>query len=175
MRTKPTSEMLTFFRRDLVHGVWQILLDDEVKEASRIGILIECSDKIVRRVFPRILSVSADYKERCVLPFLIRRVKLILAARVTLASIQFLGQQPCPLCYVDKEHVHRIGKKSLRKMIANYPRVDLPQRQNEVESARRNIYVNGCGINSLNVRLFLSTRSMVPCRVCIAAKCTTEP
>ena len=40
------------------------LLDDDFIKAYREGIIIKCSDGIMRRVFPRIFTYSADYPEK---------------------------------------------------------------------------------------------------------------
>lgn len=51
-------------RRELIHEVWNTLLDDEFLQAWRYGVVIRCADGITRRVFPRIFSYSADYPEK---------------------------------------------------------------------------------------------------------------
>ena len=35
-----------------MHAIWRLLLDDDLVEAYMDGILIECADSIVRRLFP---------------------------------------------------------------------------------------------------------------------------
>lgn len=59
-----TSHVLSHLRRELVHQVWSTLLDDEFTDAYTNGILIEFNDGVVRRVFPRIFTYSADYPEK---------------------------------------------------------------------------------------------------------------
>lgn len=56
--------LLTHLRRELIHEVWNTLLDDEFLQAWLNGIVICCADGITRRVFPRIFSYSADYPEK---------------------------------------------------------------------------------------------------------------
>lgn len=58
--------MLTHLRRELIHAVWQTLLDQEFIDAYENGILIEFIDGVTRRVFPRIFTYSADYPEKYV-------------------------------------------------------------------------------------------------------------
>ncbi|KAG9093781.1 hypothetical protein FRC06_011376 [Ceratobasidium sp. 370] len=61
---KPPSEaLLTHLRRELMHEVWNHLLDDDFVDAWKNGVVITCADGIKRRVFPRILTYSADYPE----------------------------------------------------------------------------------------------------------------
>jgi hypothetical protein len=52
-------------RRDLFHACWKHLLDAEFLHAYRHGIVLQCPDGILRRVFPRIFTYSADYPEKC--------------------------------------------------------------------------------------------------------------
>jgi hypothetical protein len=56
--------LLTHCRRELVQGVWRLLLDDEFIHAYEHGIVLTCSDGIQRHVFPRIFTYSADYPEK---------------------------------------------------------------------------------------------------------------
>jgi hypothetical protein len=50
----------------VLHAQWTILLDDEFIKAYQHGIVVECWDGITRRIYPRILTYSADYPEKCV-------------------------------------------------------------------------------------------------------------
>jgi hypothetical protein len=40
------------------------MLDDEFLKAYQHGIILECADGIVRRIYPRIFTYSADYPEK---------------------------------------------------------------------------------------------------------------
>ncbi len=45
--------------------VWEHLLEDEeFKHAYKHGIVIECADGILRRLFLRFFTYSADYPEK---------------------------------------------------------------------------------------------------------------
>lgn len=61
---RPSRALMTHCRRELLHAQWQLLLDDEFLEAYEHGFVFECYDQIVRRFYPRILTYSADYKEK---------------------------------------------------------------------------------------------------------------
>ena len=58
------KQILTHCHRELVHGVWRIILDDNFLHAYKYGIVIKCHDGIVRQVYPRIFTYSADYSEK---------------------------------------------------------------------------------------------------------------
>ena len=51
-------------RRELMHEIWRILLDDDFLYAYQHGIVILCADGVQRRVYPRIFTYSADYPEK---------------------------------------------------------------------------------------------------------------
>lgn len=57
----------THCRRELFQGCWDTLLDQDFLHAYRHGIVLKCSDGVIRRIFPRIFTYSADYPEKCVL------------------------------------------------------------------------------------------------------------
>ena len=46
-----TGDVLTHLKRELMHAIWRILLDDEFMDAYANGILIELSDGIQRCLF----------------------------------------------------------------------------------------------------------------------------
>ena len=47
-----------------MHEVWKTIIDDEFIKAYTEGFLTQFSDGIVRRVFPRIFTYSANYPEK---------------------------------------------------------------------------------------------------------------
>lgn len=47
-----------------MHGVLNIILDDEFLTAYKHGIVLQCADKIYRRIYPRLFTYSADYPEK---------------------------------------------------------------------------------------------------------------
>jgi hypothetical protein len=63
------KDILTHCRRELVHGVWKFLLDEDFQHAYKYGIVVQGRDQIERRVYPRIVTYSADYPEKLVVSF----------------------------------------------------------------------------------------------------------
>lgn len=47
--------------------IWLLILDDDFMHAYKHGILLVCGDGILRRIFPRVFTYSADYPEKQVL------------------------------------------------------------------------------------------------------------
>lgn len=60
------DKILTHCHWDLMHSVWDIILDDEFLHAYEYGIVVKCADGIERRIYPRIFMYSADYPEKCI-------------------------------------------------------------------------------------------------------------
>lgn len=57
--------MKTHCKRELMHAIWVLLLSDkDFMHAYKHGIVVECVDGILRRLFPRLLTYSADYPEK---------------------------------------------------------------------------------------------------------------
>ncbi|KAF8992499.1 hypothetical protein BDQ17DRAFT_1432346 [Cyathus striatus] len=59
-----SPEVLAHLRQEVIQAVWFLLLDDEFMEAYENGIVLEFSDGILRRLFPRFFIYSADYPEK---------------------------------------------------------------------------------------------------------------
>ena len=47
-----------------MQAIWLLLMDEEFMEAYKHGMLVQCGDGILRRLFPRLFSYSADYPEK---------------------------------------------------------------------------------------------------------------
>jgi hypothetical protein len=60
------KEILTHCRRELVHAVWKFILDEDFLHAYTYGMVVRSLDGIERRVYPRIVTYSADYPEKYV-------------------------------------------------------------------------------------------------------------
>lgn len=59
-----SKPIITHCRRELFHGSWVLIMDDEFIEAYQHGIVVKCGDGIERRFYPRIFTYSADYPEK---------------------------------------------------------------------------------------------------------------
>ncbi|KAG2737582.1 hypothetical protein P692DRAFT_201681626, partial [Suillus brevipes Sb2] len=86
------AALQTHCRRELFHACWNILLDAEFIHAYHHGIVLMCPDGILRRVFPRIFTYSADYPEK-----------------VLIATIKDMGSCPCPRCLIPKVSFDLLG------------------------------------------------------------------
>lgn len=72
----PTADTLKFCKRELFCRIWLMLLDEDFMAAYRDGILLKCGDGILRRLFPRFFTYSADYPEKYVAAYLSLRCSL---------------------------------------------------------------------------------------------------
>ncbi|KAL0566510.1 hypothetical protein V5O48_015503 [Marasmius crinis-equi] len=116
----PTSAAtLTHLKRELMHAVWALILDDDFMHAYEQGIIIECADGVIRRVFPRFFTYSADYPEK-----------------VLLATIRNLGRCPCPQCFVEKDQIQELGTIRDRQRRERKPRVDTEDRRGAIEKVK---------------------------------------
>ena len=59
-----SDEVLRFCKTELMQAIWLLLMDEEFMEAYEHGMLVTCGDGVVRRLFPRFFSYSADYPEK---------------------------------------------------------------------------------------------------------------
>ncbi|KAI0309335.1 hypothetical protein OF83DRAFT_1072198, partial [Amylostereum chailletii] len=114
-------------------------------EAYTHGIVVDCPDGVTRRFYPRIFTYSADYPER-----------------VKLATVRDKGRCPCPRCGVLMENTQQLGTVADMNFRRTHQRVDGPARWNAVWKARRLIYEDGHGVNSVAVERLLQGRSWVP-------------
>lgn len=56
--------MKTHLKRELEHEVWKLLLTAAFLEAYVHGVVVEGPDGILRRLYPRFFTYSADYPEK---------------------------------------------------------------------------------------------------------------
>lgn len=59
-----TAATLAHIRRELVQGVWDLILDDDLIHACVHGSRTEFLDGKMRALFPRFVVYSADYPEK---------------------------------------------------------------------------------------------------------------
>ncbi|KAL0568578.1 hypothetical protein V5O48_013407 [Marasmius crinis-equi] len=142
-----SAATLTHLKRELMHAVWALLLDDEFMHAYKHGILIQCADGVIRRVFPRFFTYSADYPEK-----------------VLLASIRNLGHCPCPHCFVEKDQIPELGTVRDCQRRERKPRVDTEERRGVIERVRSWIFGKGYAVGSAAVEAALQLKSWVPTR-----------
>ncbi|KAJ7330330.1 hypothetical protein DFH08DRAFT_926009 [Mycena albidolilacea] len=141
----PSAEVLTHCRRELMHAVWRLLLDNEFLEACKHGIVIECPDGISQRFYFRFFTYSADYPEK-----------------VLLATIRNLGKCPCPRCLVEKDRLDQVGNIRDDNVRVESARADNKQFRSYVERARSWIYRQAKAIKSVKVEGLLYAKSWVP-------------
>jgi hypothetical protein len=68
------KDIITHCRRELMHAVWKFLLDDDFLHAYTYGLVVRSPDRIERRVYPRILTYSADYPEKYVFTYILQSI-----------------------------------------------------------------------------------------------------
>ncbi|KAJ7127990.1 hypothetical protein C8R44DRAFT_979464 [Mycena epipterygia] len=91
----PSADMMAHLKRELMHGIWDLLLSPEFIHAYVHGIVVRCYDGIERLIFPRFFTYGADYPEK-----------------VLLATIKYFGGYPCPRCLIEKAQIPAMRTKA---------------------------------------------------------------
>ncbi|KAG2745189.1 hypothetical protein P692DRAFT_201868719 [Suillus brevipes Sb2] len=128
--------------REMFHGCWDVLLDEDFLNTYRHGIVVKCADGILRRVFPRIFTYSADYPEK-----------------VLIATIKDMGLCPCPRCLTPKSLFNSLGLvRDMKSRITNI-RVYVMAK---ILKAREYIYNSGNTVDGAKVAHTLGEGSWIP-------------
>ncbi|THU89276.1 hypothetical protein K435DRAFT_865459 [Dendrothele bispora CBS 962.96] len=61
---KPSDAVMRFLKREVIQAIYLLLLDPEFCDAYLNGLPVACADGILRCLFPRFFSYSADYPEK---------------------------------------------------------------------------------------------------------------
>ncbi|KAJ7119214.1 hypothetical protein C8R43DRAFT_901112, partial [Mycena crocata] len=142
----PSADTLAHLKRELMHGIWDLLLSPEFIHTYVHGIVIKCYDGIERLVFPRFFTYGADYPEK-----------------VLLATIKYFGGCPCPRCFVEKSQISEMGTKADMRRRKNI-RKDTPWYRQLINTARRWIFEKGFLVAGEAVNRILKKQSWVPTR-----------
>ncbi|THH26439.1 hypothetical protein EUX98_g7748, partial [Antrodiella citrinella] len=141
----PSADIITHCHRELMHSVWRLLLDNDFVHAYTHGIVMTCPDGVIRRVFPRIFTYSADYPEK-----------------VLLATLRNLGRCICPRCKQTKDRVPEMGTKNDDNRRETLAREDDEAYRRKSTTARKAVYNSGLGVKSSAVETLLAQESLVP-------------
>ncbi|OJT06904.1 hypothetical protein TRAPUB_2244, partial [Trametes pubescens] len=143
-KTSPSKDVLTFCKRELIQRIWLLLLDEEFMKAYEHGILVTCGDGVVRRIFPRILSYSADYPEK-----------------MLLTAIKPLSNHPCPRCLIHHDDLCDAGtpEDAIRRAEV---RTDTPKVRRDIARARDLVFKKGVALSSKKLKKKLDSQSLNP-------------
>ncbi|KAI5980895.1 hypothetical protein EDD15DRAFT_2380722 [Pisolithus albus] len=151
--TSATAAVLTHCKWEVMQAIWKFLLDDDFINAYEHGMVIEFPDGVSRRVFPRLLTYSADYPEKTLL-----------------ATLKFLGRSPCPCCLVQKNTIFNLGAKKDRYIRRKTERVDDERRHISIENTCKAIFKFGRSVLSTAVENILGMLSATPTRNAFSEK-----
>ncbi|KAL7281058.1 hypothetical protein ACG7TL_004360 [Trametes sanguinea] len=143
----PSANLLTHCRRELFHGQWACVIDDEFVHAYEHGIVVDCIDGVRRRLYPRIFTYSADYPEK-----------------MLLATLRDKGRCPCPRCLTTFDRIDRLGTPEDIEARKLNTRAPTAEQDRYVQEARELIYDSGYVVNSDHVEALLREQSLVPTR-----------
>ncbi|KAF6744864.1 hypothetical protein DFP72DRAFT_1078071 [Ephemerocybe angulata] len=137
--------MKTHLKRELFQAQWRVLLDDEFVHAYEHGLVVDCFDNVRRRVYPRIMTYSADYPEK-----------------IMVVNIRQKGDHPCTRCLIHIDEVAGMGSKDDRLKRESERRKDDSERKRKVLQARKYIYKRYNAVNHKDVEELLKPSSLVP-------------
>ncbi|EKM78993.1 hypothetical protein AGABI1DRAFT_75575 [Agaricus bisporus var. burnettii JB137-S8] len=141
----PTQSVITNCRRELVHEIWLLLMDEDFVEAYKNGFTHEFFDGVIRRVFLRISIYGMDYPEK-----------------VLMSLIRYFGNFPCPRCLIPKSKICWLGTTPDEEYRINERRVDDSLHQKTVKKAWNLVHLKGKAITSKPVEELLGPTSLVP-------------
>ncbi|KAF7970284.1 hypothetical protein HWV62_24482 [Athelia sp. TMB] len=141
----PAKNLTTYCRRELFHTQWEVLLDDEFIAAYEHGIIVDCSDGIKRRWYPRVFTYSADYQEK-----------------IIVSCIRDKGQCPCPRCLVEFSKLEQLGSPEDMNHRVVSLRVDDENNRKKIQTARDYILKENHAVSSKHVEAELKEYSLTP-------------
>ena len=160
-----TGEVLKFCRRELFQQVWLLLLDEDFMRAYVEGILVECGDGVVRRLFPRIFTYIADYPEKYVF-FRTLQHMTDLCFRILATALKPLARCLCPRCLVTKDEVRDAGTEKDTQRVKKR-RIDSEALRENIQRARRSVF-KGFSLTGDIVQHRLESECLNPIQVSIA-------
>ncbi|EGN92220.1 hypothetical protein SERLA73DRAFT_127673 [Serpula lacrymans var. lacrymans S7.3] len=138
---------------EFTHAQWDILLDNDIIEACKHGIIVECFDRIQHRFYIQFFTYSANYPEK-----------------ILLLCLRNLGQCPCPRCLILMSQISNIGTPQDRKLQETQARVNNTTYLAKILSARKLIYKDNYAVNNTAVERLLKPHSLVPTTSALSAK-----
>lgn len=150
----------------MFQAIWLILLSPAFVSAYVHGILLAFPDGVTRRVFPRILTYSADYPEQYVayaLPATSGTANRYF--RMLVAGIKYLSMFPCVHCLVKKPLIHLMGTKHDMGNRVRLKRSDTARQCGKIELVRSWIFEKGRVLTSVVIDCVLGPMSLTAVRV----------
>ena len=130
----------THLKQELIHAIWELLLDDEFMEAYKHGIVVKCMEFSVNSIHVFLSMVLITLKS-----ILFLQIKFMFIDhfhRVLLALIKSLGCCPCPRCHIQQDQIRDLGTVNDMKHHTNVCK-DNAKRQEKVQKACQGIFKKG--------------------------------
>ncbi|KAJ3535560.1 hypothetical protein NMY22_g6430 [Coprinellus aureogranulatus] len=140
----PPPSFMRYCSKKLFHQQWSIMLDEELINAMKDGIVVMCPDGKKRHFFPRFFTYSADYPER-----------------ILIGGIRNNGTCPCHRCLIDESDLGNLGSP-----------VDIERHSKKRSEASQTLLVDkavkhiegGRAVAGKKVEKLLKSQSLVPVR-----------
>ncbi|KAF9480048.1 hypothetical protein BDN70DRAFT_878082 [Pholiota conissans] len=117
-------------KRKIWHAAFTIIIDS-IKHYAKTGARLRCGDNVDRNIYPRILIISADYEEMCMVS-LIRGVN---------------SKFPCPNCLVPKEEIPNLSIEYPLRTTEEMKRVWMEAQ--DMNSADKEEHLKGYGLRDV--------------------------
>ncbi|TEB22930.1 hypothetical protein FA13DRAFT_1590392, partial [Coprinellus micaceus] len=146
----PSDGLFTHCARELFQKQWTIMLDDELVDAMKNGLVLLCPDGRRRCFYPRVFTYSADYPEKTLI-----------------AGLRNNGGCPCHRCLVDKGDLGKLGAPTDNERDDQIRRED---DQKELVDLARDEISSGFAVNGDRIDLHLKEKSLVPVHNAFSAR-----
>jgi hypothetical protein len=158
----PSDALFSHCVRELFQGQWAVLLDDELIDTMKNGIVLRCPDGEFRCFYPRVFTYSADYPERCVevLPEAsLCSYELIQPHRILIGGIWNNGGCPCHRCTIKSCDLSNLGAPTDTE---RRDQVRSEEDQWTKVAKAREVIESGYAVDTAQVEALLKPHSLVP-------------
>ena len=59
-----SAPTMTHLKCELMHAIWELLLDDEFMKAYEHRRVVKCADSVIQQIYPCFFTYPADYPEK---------------------------------------------------------------------------------------------------------------
>ena len=147
----------THLKRELIHAIWELLLDDEFIEAYKHGIVVKCADGVPCQLYPHFFLYGTDSPEK----YPIFPNNNYIHWLIYSTEYKSLKHCPCPRCHIQKDQIRDLGTVNDMKCRKNVCEDDT-ETQEKVEKACQGIFKRGYSVVSNAFWNILDLTLLVP-------------
>ena len=158
----PSKELVKYCSKVLFHQQWSILLDKQLVDAMKDGLVMGGPDGERHCFYPRVFTYSADYPERCGKSGSARQLILTSLGRILIAGIRNYGGRPCHRCLTKDSELGDLGSPIDAKR-----RSDTRCEANQAQLVKKahHLILRGTAVTGKKVEALMKEESLVPVQV----------